>query len=185
MSIFLRCMALLKLLFALGLLLFSLNSLAEIDVVEFADPAQAAQYQRLINELRCPKCQNNNIADSNAPLARDLRAIVYEKVQAGESDEAIRDFMTERYGDFILYRPPFKPSTWALWLGPLALLLGVGILLWRWLKRQSHQSPAALSDAELAQLQILLQADAVTTGLPANPLAPKPDRPAATQEPRS
>lgn len=145
------------------------SAYAEIDVVEFNDPAQAAQYQRLITELRCPKCQNNNIADSNAPLARDLRAIVYEKVQAGADDAEILAFMAERYGDFILYKPPFKPSTWALWLGPIALLLLVGFVLARWLSKQAPEPGRDLTAQELAQLQTLLANE------PQNAAKPAPD----------
>ena len=85
---------------------------------EFSDPDDAARYRRLILELRCLVCQNQNLADSNAALARDMRGVVARMVREGKPDRAVVDFMTARYGDFVLYRPPFRPSTWALWLGP-------------------------------------------------------------------
>ncbi len=87
------------------------------------DEALEARYQMFVTELRCLVCQNQTIADSNAPLAKDLRDQVRSQLQAGRSDEEIRDYVTARYGDFVLYRPPFKRSTWLLWLAPFALLL--------------------------------------------------------------
>ena len=107
-------------------LLFAASPSAS-DPHEFADAAQAERYRNLVAELRCLVCQNQNLADSNALLARDMRDVVAEMIRAGESDGAVVAFMTERYGDFVLYRPPFRPATWALWLGPLALVL-LGLL---------------------------------------------------------
>ena len=89
---------------------------------------QQGRYQGLIAELRCLVCQNQNIADSNAPLALDLRAQVEEMILAGQSDGQIKSYLVERYGDFVLYRPPVKPQTWLLWGGPF-LLLFVGLLI--------------------------------------------------------
>ncbi|MCY4098360.1 MAG: cytochrome c-type biogenesis protein CcmH [Rhodospirillales bacterium] len=77
----------------------------------------------LAAELRCVVCQNQSLLDSDADLAKDMRALIQERVAAGDTDEAIVDFLVERYGDFILLQPPFKPATWFLWLGPLAFLL--------------------------------------------------------------
>jgi len=77
----------------------------------------------LAAELRCVVCQNQSLLDSDADLAKDMRALIRERVTAGDTDEAIVDFLVERYGDFILLQPPFKPATWFLWLGPLAFLL--------------------------------------------------------------
>ena len=77
----------------------------------------------LAAELRCVVCQNQSLLDSDADLAKDMRALIRERVAAGDTDEAIVDFLVERYGDFILLQPPFKPATWLLWLGPLAFLL--------------------------------------------------------------
>lgn len=95
--------------------------------VSFDSPEQEARYDRLINELRCVVCQNQNIADSNADLAKDLRKQTLEMLKAGKTDEEILAFMTDRYGDFVLYRPPLKPTTWLLWGAPMILLL-VGII---------------------------------------------------------
>jgi cytochrome c-type biogenesis protein CcmH len=91
----------------------------------FPDPQMQARYDRLITELRCLVCQSGSIAESNATLAADLRREVRTLVLAGKTDEEIRRFMTDRYGDFVLYRPPFAPRTWLLWFAP-ALLLAIG-----------------------------------------------------------
>ncbi len=99
------------------------------------------RFHSLTAELRCLVCQNQSIADSHAPLAQDLRKQVREMMLAGRSDAEIRDYMTERYGDFVLYRPPMKPLTWALWFGPfLFLLLG---LVAAWRLRRPAQAPVA------------------------------------------
>lgn len=112
------------------------------------DTQQQARYQALINELRCLVCQNQSIAESNAPLANDLREQVRAQLLAGRSDAEIRAWLTDRYGDFVLYRPPFKASTLLLWLGPLLLVLaGLG-LAWRQTRRPvpppAPADPAAL-----------------------------------------
>lgn len=111
-----------------------------IDVREpFADPAQQARYERLIREIRCLVCQNEPIADSNAPLAADLRREVRERIEAGSSDAEILSFLTARYGDFVLYRPPFSPRTWLLWLAPGLLLLIGGWIFWRVLRSRADK----------------------------------------------
>lgn len=115
----------------------------------FKDPAQQARYEQLIRELRCLVCQNQSIADSNAALASDLRREVREMIAAGSSDAEIRAFMTERYGDFVLYRPPVAPRTWLLWLAPALLLLaGIGVagvvILRR--ARAARSDPASLDE---------------------------------------
>lgn len=128
---------------------------------EFKDPENAQRYQTLINELRCLVCQNQNLADSNATLAADLRQLTYDMILDGKSDEEIIEFMVARYGDFVLYRPPFKLTTLMLWIGPLLLLLlGIWLLL-RQLRRRSA-SPVendALSADERARLERLLRDD--------------------------
>lgn len=101
----------------------SSSGLAVIETYEFSDPAQESRYQDMIAQLRCLVCQNQNLADSNAELARDLRARTYEMINAGASDEDIVDFMIARYGDFVLYKPPLRLRTTLLWGGPFALLL--------------------------------------------------------------
>ena len=95
-----------------------------IDVERLDDPALQQRYERLTRELRCLVCQNETIADSNATLAADLRREVRDMLVAGKSDAEIRTFLTERYGDFVLYRPPLAPRTWLLWAAPALLLLG-------------------------------------------------------------
>jgi cytochrome c-type biogenesis protein CcmH/NrfF len=103
------------------------------DVV--ADPALEKRVQALAAELRCLVCQNQSLADSHADLALDLKRQVREQLQSGRSEQQVLDYMTERYGDFVLYRPPLKASTVLLWLGPALLVAGGGFLLWRGLAR--------------------------------------------------
>ncbi len=109
---------------ALGLALVLAGAQAKDAPLAAADPALEKRMLSLAAELRCLVCQNQTIADSNAPLAEDLRRQVREMIARGESDAQIIDFMTQRYGDFVLYRPPLKGTTAALWFGPFALLLG-------------------------------------------------------------
>lgn len=94
----------------------------------------ADRMHALTAELRCLVCQNESLADSNAPLALDLKREIAQRVAAGDSDAQIIDFLVERYGDFVTYRPPLRAGTLLLWLGPPALLLGGGLLLWRRLR---------------------------------------------------
>ena len=102
----------------------------------FDDPALQARYEHLIREFRCLQCQNETIADSNAHLAADLRREIREMIAAGKSDEEIRDFLTQRYGDFVLYRPPVQPTTWLLWSAPVLLLLIGGWAAARFVRRR-------------------------------------------------
>lgn len=115
---------------AAGLLLalLAVSALGIDTEQDLPSPALQVRYDRLINELRCLVCQNNSIADSNAGLAADLRREVRSLLLAGKSDTEILTFMTDRYGDFVLYRPPFVRRTWALWLAP-ALLLACGAVI--------------------------------------------------------
>ena len=102
---------------------WSAQSLAVIETYEFSSPALESRYKALSQELRCPKCQNQNIADSNAPISRDLRAIVHEQLEAGATDEEIIDFLVDRYGEFVRYRPGMDANTLWLWSAPLILLV--------------------------------------------------------------
>ena len=120
-----------------------------------ADPALEQRVMMLAAELRCLVCQNQTIADSNAPLAEDLRNQVREKMQQGASDSQIIDFMVERYGDFVLYRPPVKATTLLLWFGPLLLLAAGGLVLLRRLRRRPAPEPE-LSAAERERARKLL-----------------------------
>lgn len=90
----------------------------------FTDPQLQARYEHLTQQLRCPQCQNDNIADSDAPLAVDLRRELRDQIASGKSDAEVLKFLTDRYGAFILFKPPFEPRTLFLWLGPGILLLG-------------------------------------------------------------
>ncbi|MCP1675853.1 cytochrome c-type biogenesis protein CcmH [Natronocella acetinitrilica] len=100
-----------------------------MDPVHFDSDAKAAQYRTLLHELRCTVCQNQSLADSNADLASDLRRQVFELVDDGATNAQVIDYMVARYGDFVLYRPPLRPSTYVLWLGPFGLLI-LGIFIW-------------------------------------------------------
>jgi cytochrome c-type biogenesis protein CcmH len=110
----------------LCLLLLSASASAVIETYEFSDPELEQRYRQLSTELRCPKCQNQNIADSNAPISQDLRKLLHEQLEAGADDEEILDYMVARYGEFVRYRPRFSGATAVLWLAPVLLLL-VGV----------------------------------------------------------
>jgi cytochrome c-type biogenesis protein CcmH len=101
-----------------------------------ADPAFDARLKRLESELRCLVCQNQTLADSNAPLAEDLRREVRELAASGKSDAEIKQYLVARYGDFVLYKPPLQSNTWLLWLGPFALLLGGGAIWYLVVRRR-------------------------------------------------
>ena len=105
------------------MIFWSAQSLAVIETYEFSSPGLESRYKALSQELRCPKCQNQNIADSNAPISRDLRAIVHEQLEAGATDEEIIDFLVDRYGEFVRYRPGMDANTLWLWSAPLILLV--------------------------------------------------------------
>ena len=120
------------------------------------DPALEKRVTGLAHELRCLVCQNQTIADSNAPLAVDLRNQIRTQIAQGRSDDQIRAYMVERYGDFVLYRPPLKASTLALWIGPFVLLLGGALLLWRRIARRRVPQPQ-LSEADHARAAKLLE----------------------------
>lgn len=155
---------------AIGFMLacmLSVSAFAAIDVYDFDSPQQEAQYRGLIEELRCPKCQNQNLAASDAPIAQDLKQKTFDMVKDGRSDAEIRDYMQERYGDFISYKPPVRPSTWILWFFP-PLLLIVLIIGWFWQTKRRQvvargqsdvkidPTTAALTPAEQAELDRLL-----------------------------
>ena len=117
-----------KLLLAAAALILALESAAKEPLI-FMNPEQEARYNELTLELRCLVCQNQNLADSDAPLAQDLRREIYDMMQAGRSNEEIKMFLVDRYGDFVLYKPPVKSNTLALWLMPAVLLLIGGLVI--------------------------------------------------------
>lgn len=122
------------------------------------DPAQEARARDLFKEVRCLVCQNESIDDSEAALAHDLRLLVRDQVKQGRSDDEIRAFLTERYGEFVLLKPPFSPGNAVLWLTPLAVLLAGGGLMVALLRRRAsaEAAPEALSAEEEARLKGLL-----------------------------
>src|SRR5690606_40724243 len=129
----------LKLLTAILFLSFAAAGFAIEGELGFDDPVLNERYRTLIREVRCPKCLNTSISDSNAPIAEDLRREVHQKMAEGASDREILDFLVSRYGEFVVYRPPLQPTTWALWGGPLVLLGIGGFVFARILKNRSKQ----------------------------------------------
>lgn len=112
------------------MIVWSSQSLAVIETYEFSSPDLELRYKALSQELRCPKCQNQNIADSNAPISRDLRAIVHEQLEAGATDEEIINFLVDRYGEFVRYRPGMDSNTLWLWSAPVILfVMAIAIVL--------------------------------------------------------
>jgi len=122
-----------------------------IDGFDFPNPEAAVRYQRLIAEFRCPKCLNESLASSGAPIAVDLRRTVRRLLADGETDAAIRAYLQQRYGDFVLYDPPLRPSTYLLWFSPLALLAVAAALLTRaW--RRPVTAPTAVERQQARHL---------------------------------
>ena len=135
-------------------------ALAVLPDERLADAALEARARALSQELRCLVCQNQSIDDSNADLAHDLRVLVRERLTAGDSDRQILAYLTSRYGDYVLLRPPVKPATWLLWFGPPLLLAAGGLaILAAWRRRRVDALPgmAALSSDEQARLARLLK----------------------------
>ncbi|KTD06724.1 cytochrome c-type biogenesis protein [Legionella jamestowniensis] len=121
-------------------ILFGTVSIANNALYPLENAKQEAQFSHLLKELRCLVCQNQDLADSNASLAKDLRDQVYNLVREGKADSEIIDYLTARYGDFILFKPPVKPLTAFLWFGPVIFLLSGFIIFWRTcLKRSSNE----------------------------------------------
>ena len=140
------------------LLAFCTYAGAQAEEVANPDPAVEQRLKNLGEELRCLVCQNQTIADSNAPLALDLRNQIRVQVKEGKSDDEIRDYMTQRYGDFVLYKPPFKATTAVLWIGPIALIgLGIAAFFVVVRRRRPEDAPdGALAPARRKQLEALL-----------------------------
>lgn len=135
----------------LALLVFSLlPALAMAQAIQplpFRDRAEEARFQQLSAELRCPMCQNETLADSNAPIAHDLRRQVFEMIQAGKSDAEIKRYLVDRYSAFVLYKPPVEPSTWLLWFGPFALLLAGACVVYMNVRRRRRLQAGATPPA--------------------------------------
>lgn len=124
-------------------LLPALAAAQAIQPLPFRDRAEEVRFQRLSAELRCPMCQNETLADSNAPIAHDLRRQVFEMIQAGKSDDEIKAYLVDRYSQFVLYKPPVEPSTWLLWFGPAVLLAAGALVVAVQVRRRARQAPAA------------------------------------------
>lgn len=127
-----------------------------VDAYPFEDVQQEKIYKKLINELRCMVCQNQNLADSNAELAQDMRRKTYDLARAGKNEQEIVDYMVLRYGEFVLYNPPFQANTLLLWIGPFIIFLIGIIVLIRFIRRKPDTDASALSDADRARAETLL-----------------------------
>jgi len=139
------------------LLVLSGMARAGVEYREFASPEQQQAYENLTSELRCLVCQNQTIADSNAELAADLRRQVYEMLQQGKSKQDIAQFMTDRYGDFVLYNPPFKLKTGLLWIGPVMFLLIGLIAVFLFARRKKTAATVEMSVEQQQKIRSLLE----------------------------
>lgn len=140
------------------LMIASCYTLSAVEVKEFSSDQLRDRFQVLVNELRCPKCQNQNLADSNSPIASDLRKEIFRMLEEGKSDREIVDFLVIRYGEFVMYRPPIKKTTLVLWLAPGFLLL-IGIVVIIAIRRRQTivpSTPSTLVSNEQEQLDQLL-----------------------------
>jgi len=150
----------LKLLLVTFLLFFVLGMTAlyavKIEFHTFENKAQEKLYLQLIAELRCVKCQNQNLAESNAGLAKDMRDKAYELIIKGGSRDDVVKYMTDRYGDFVLYKPPFKAQTFLLWIGPPVFLFISLFLLIRLIRNQKNQPKEVLNEADRDAVRELL-----------------------------
>ncbi|MFP6796824.1 MAG: cytochrome c-type biogenesis protein [Pseudomonadales bacterium] len=135
-----------------GMLAAWVVGVSTIDAFEFEDEAERLRYNALIAEFRCPKCLNTNLSGSDAPIARDLRRTVYRLIDEDKTDDQVRRYLQDRYGDFVLYDPPVRPDTWILWFGPPILLLA-GILVLR--RIGSRTTRVSLSDDARARLEAI------------------------------
>jgi cytochrome c-type biogenesis protein CcmH len=148
--------------FALAVLVGSSAYAVQPDEI-MADPAKEARARDLSRELRCMVCQNQSIDDSEAPLARDLRLLVRERIAAGDSDSQVIDFLVARYGEFVLLKPRLEPHTLLLWLVPPLVLAGGGLALWLHSRRRSRsaaEAVSALTPDEQARLAALMSDEA-------------------------
>ncbi|MCW9717300.1 cytochrome c-type biogenesis protein [Avibacterium sp. 21-599] len=142
--------------FFTALLFFAITAKAAIEVRNFASAQQEQDYQSLTQELRCPQCQNNNIADSNATIAVDMREKVYQLLNQGQTKQQVVDYMVQRYGNFVTYNPPLTPATLLLWIVPIGLVLFGGILVLRRKPKaqiQANQSAVQMDDEKLTQAE--------------------------------
>ena len=146
-------------LLALLWLLSQSTAFAKIEIHKFDNPDYEKRYHHLTNELRCLVCQNQNLADSNAQLAHDLRNIVYEMINQGKSDQEIIDYMVARYGEFVLYKPPLDKNTFLLWFGPALLAIVMFIFVLRFVRKRAKAAPLELTDEQRRRSEQLLSDD--------------------------
>ncbi|WP_438270824.1 heme lyase NrfEFG subunit NrfF [Shewanella metallivivens] len=143
----------------LAFALFAVSVMATpVDTYEFKSVENQERALSLAHQLRCPQCQNQNLVDSNSPVAQDLRLEVYKMVDNGKSEQEIIDFMTSRYGDFVLYKPKLDPKTYILWLGPFGLLIFGLFIGYIFVRKQRIQPTEAgsLTAEQQAELDALL-----------------------------
>jgi cytochrome c-type biogenesis protein CcmH len=135
-----------------------------VETFQFRDEVTKIRFQALSKELRCPKCQNQNLADSNSPIAADLRHELYELLQQGKADSEIVNFMVSRYGEFVLYRPRVSSITYILWFGPaLLILIGIIVVFLILRKKPAAKADLALSSQQQDKLKQLLQSNQINT----------------------
>lgn len=128
------------------------------DLYAFDNEQQMKQFQSLIKQYRCPKCQNQTIADSSAPLAKDLRDRVHQMIKAGKDDVAITTYLVDRYGDFVNYSPPVKPSTWFLWFAPIIIIILIFFIVFRRIKHnESHSEKMTTTSADHERIHSILK----------------------------
>ena len=140
----------------IALLLSTTNAHSTTESFDFSGTISEQRYRSLIEELRCLVCQNESLAGSNAELAGDLRKEVYQMMAQGQNDEQIIEFLVTRYGDFVLYNPPVKPSTYLLWFSPFILFIVAGLALYRSVRRRSRTAETQLTTEEQARLKQIL-----------------------------
>jgi len=147
----------LKIIFLLMLAcLFIAPAQARFETHDFATPQMENDYNVLVQELRCLVCQNQNLADSNAELAQDMRLLVYKKLSEGMNKQQIVDFMVLRYGDFVMYRPPVKKSTFLLWFGPLIFFGVAALVVFSYMRTQKKQVDVVIDEQQQKKAQSLL-----------------------------
>ena len=142
----------LRRLILLMLLVLALPAMAVIETYQFDTELQRQRYNAFIEELRCPKCQNQNLSGSDSAIAQDLRRQIHQMIMAGKSDIEITQYMVDRYGDFVLYRPRFNAATAVLWLGPVVLLI-LGLGIWAMLSRRRKSAVPENDDGDVLSEQ--------------------------------
>ncbi len=139
-----------------GFCLLSTSVSAKVETRAFANEQMESDYNQLIAELRCLVCQNQNLADSNAELAQDMRTKVYKMLGQGSNKEEIVDYMVQRYGDFVMYRPPVKSTTFFLWFGPLVFFVVAGLIVFSYLRKQKAADQVSVDQQQQKKAHSLL-----------------------------